>query len=271
MTIISLNTNKPIVLIDQSYYVFNRYYATYNWFSRRNLEIIDFNNIEENTEFTLAFFRHFESDIKKIIKKYKTSKSNIIFCCDCSRSDIWRNKIYQDYKINRVKKQNFNSIMFNLFKNYISNNDYNYCECDNLEADDITYIIQKKIKDEFNNPIIIIITNDNDYLQMYDKNTIIINMQFKDISLRIKNNPLIELEFKIIYGDKSDNIPKIQLGLNKENAFKLALMSNIDKQKYLIDNNLIDKYELNKKLVDLTEIPENLIINFNNKYNIINK
>ena len=34
---------------------------------------------------------------------------------------------------------------------YISNNDYNYCECDNLEADDITYIIQKKIKDEFNN------------------------------------------------------------------------------------------------------------------------
>ena len=96
-------------------------------------------------------------------------------------------------------------------------------------------------------------------------------MQFKDISLRIKNNPLIELEFKIIYGDKSDNIPKIQLGLNKENAFKLALMSNIDKQKYLIDNNLIDKYELNKKLVDLTEIPENLIINFNNKYNIINK
>ena len=39
----------------------------------------------------------------------------------------------------------------------------------------------------------------------------------------------------------------------------------------LIDNNLIDKYELNKKLVDLTEIPENLIINFNNKYNIINK
>ena len=161
--------------------------------------------------------------------------------------------------------------MFNLFKNYISNNNYNYCECDNLEADDITYIIQKQIKNEFINPSIIIITNDNDYLQMYDKNTIIINMQFKDISLRIKNDPKMELEFKIIYGDKSDNIPKIQIGLNKDNAFKLAMMDNIDRNKYLIENNLINKYNLNKKLVDLTEIPENLIINFNSKYNIISK
>jgi 5'-3' exonuclease len=271
MTNINLNNSKPIILIDQSYYVFNRYYATNSWFNRRNIEIIDFENIENNTEFIMAFFRHFESDINKIIKKYKTIKTNIIFCCDCSRSDIWRNKIYEDYKSNRIKKQNFNSIMFNLFKNYISNNNYNYCECDNLEADDITYIIQNRIKKEFNNPSIIIITNDNDYLQMYDKNTIIINMQFKDISLRIKNDPKVELEFKIIYGDKSDNIPKIQIGLNKENAFKLALMDNIDRNKYLLDNNIIENYKLNKKLVDFTEIPENLIINFNSKYNIISK
>ena len=62
-----------------------------------------------------------------------------------------------------------------------------------------------------------------------------------------------------------------QLCMNECNQAIELLMSNIDKQKYLIDNNLIDKYELNKKLVDLTEIPENLIINFNNKYNIINK
>ena len=271
MAIINLNNSKPIIFIDQSYYVFNRYYATNSWFKRRNTEIIDFKKIEDNTEFIMAFFRHFESDIIKIIKKFKTIKSNIVFCCDCFRADIWRNEIYQDYKSNRAKKQNFNSIMFNLFKNYISNNNYNYCECDNLEADDITYIIQKQIKNEFINPSIIIITNDNDYLQMYDKNTIIINMQFKDISLRIKNDPKMELEFKIIYGDKSDNIPKIQIGLNKDNAFKLAMMDNIDRNKYLIENNLINKYNLNKKLVDLTEIPENLIINFNSKYNIISK
>lgn len=262
---VSLTSSKPIVLIDQSYYIFNRYYATLSWYNRRYNEIIDEN------EFNISFFRHFESDMQKIVKKFKTVKSNIIFCCDCSRTDIWRNELYKDYKSTRTKKQNFNSSIFLLFKNYISNHDYHYCECDNLEADDITYIIQRKIKEELSNTSIIIITNDNDYLQMYDDNTKIINMQFKDISLRIKSDPKIELEFKIIYGDKSDNIPKIQNGMNKENAFKLASMESNDKIKYLDENNLMDKYLLNKKLVDLREIPEKLIIDFNSKYNIIRK
>jgi len=266
---VSLTSNKPIVLIDQSYYIFNRYYATLSWYTRRYGEVTT--DVIENNDFIISFFRHFENDMVKIVKKFKTLKSNIIFCCDCSRTDIWRNEIYKDYKLTRVKKQNFNSSIFVLFKNYISNHGYHYCECDTLEADDITYIIQRKIKDEFPNVSIIIITNDNDYLQMYDSHTTIINMQFKDISLRIKSDPKIELEFKIIYGDKSDNIPKIQNGMNKENAFKLASMDTTDKHKYLNENNLMDKYLLNKTLVDLREIPDKLILDFNSKYNIIRK
>lgn len=266
---INIVATKPVILIDQSYYIFNRYYATYNWYRRKTDEELDFENINENSEFILAFFRHFENDMKKLLKKYKTVKSNVIFCIDCCRCDIWRNAIYPDYKMSRSKKTNFNSIVFILFKNYISNYDYNYCEYNNLEADDVVYLIQKKIKDEFKDLQIVIITNDNDYLQMYDTNINIYNMQFKDLSLRIKNNPIIELEFKIIYGDKSDNIQKIQMGLNKNNAFKLAIMNYDDKLKYLLDNKILDNYKLNKKLVDLSQIPENLTISFNNKYNII--
>ena len=44
-----------------------------------------------------------------------------------------------------------------------------------------------------------------------------------------------------------------------------SFMNNIDsedKEKYLIENNIIDKYLLNKKLVDLTQIPEILINEF---------
>jgi len=267
-----LNNNKSIILIDQSYYIFNRYFASLNWFKRQidNIDL-DFDNLTNNDDFILAFFRHFENDIKKIIKKFKTIKSNIILCNDCSRSNIWRNELYENYKVARGKKNNFDSQIFILFKNYISNNDFNYCEFDNLEADDITYLLQKKIRDEINDCKIIIITNDNDYLQMYNNNVLIINMQFRDISLRIKHNPMIELEFKIIYGDKSDCIPKIQSGMKSEFALKLAIMNNEDRNKYLIENNLMEKYLLNKKLVDLREIPNNLVIEFNNKYNIIIK
>jgi 5'-3' exonuclease len=276
MTILSsiniiLNGSKPIILIDQSYYIFNRYYATYNWYKRQNNEEFDHENIVENELFILAFFRHVENDILKLTKKFKTVKSNIIFCIDCYRCDIWRNEIYPNYKITRSKKSNFNSIIFTLFKNYIINYNYNYCEYDKLEGDDVTYLIQKKLKEELEIKHIVIITNDSDYLQMYDINTIIQNMQFKDISLRIKNNPLIELEFKVIYGDKSDNIQKIHTGLNKENAFKLAIMSDKERNEYIDKNNLREKYELNKRLVDFSYIPSILINEFYNKYNIIIK
>lgn len=267
-TLITFMSNKPIIIIDQSYYIFNRYYATYSWYKRWKDTELDYENIDVNSEFILAFFRHFENDMKKIMKKYKTIKSNIIFCIDCCRSDIWRNKIYDNYKLTRTKKSNFNSIIFNLFENYIHNNNYNYCEYSELEADDIAFLIQRKIKEILVNPKIVIITNDNDYLQMYDENTQIINMQLKDLSLRIKNNPIIELEYKIIYGDKSDNIIKIQSGLNKENALKIATMSENDRNKYLIENNLMSRYLLNKKLVDLREIPVELKEAFYNKYNI---
>jgi 5'-3' exonuclease len=266
---ITLNSSKAIILIDQSYYIFNRYYATYNWYKRQSEEDFDHINITDNKSFILAFFRHFENDLTKLTKKFKTVKSNIVFCIDCSRADIWRNDIYPNYKITRTKKSNFNSVIFTLFKNYITNYNYNYCEYNNLEADDITYLVQKKLKMEIDVPKIVIITNDSDYLQMYDTNTIIQNMQFKDLSLRIKNNPIIELEFKIIYGDKSDNIQKIQTGLNKDNALKLSMFSDKERNAYLKKYNIEDNYNLNKRLVDLSCIPEILISEFYNKYNII--
>jgi 5'-3' exonuclease len=265
---INLTANKPVIIIDQSYYIFNRYYATYSWYKRWADKELDHENIENNDEFILSFFRHFENDMKKLTKKFKTVKTNIIFCIDCCRSEIWRNEIYSNYKLTRTKKTNFNSVIFNLFENYIHNYNYNYCSYERLEADDIAYLLQRKIKDEYKSMKVIIVTNDNDYLQMYDANTHIINMQMKDLTLRLKNNPITELEFKIIYGDKSDNIQKIQTGLNKDAALRLAMLPENDRNKYLNENNLFHKYQLNKQLVDLREIPKQLMEAFYNKYNI---
>jgi 5'-3' exonuclease len=269
---IFINNSKPVILIDQSYYIFNRYFASLSWFRKQFDESeLDFNNLTKNDEFILAFFRHFENDVKKLTKKYKTIKSNIILCNDCNRSEIWRNEIYKEYKEGRGKKSNFDSQIFILFKNYISHNAYNYCELDNLEADDIVYLLQEKIKEEIIDGRIIIITNDNDYLQMYNDRVSIINMQFKDLSLRIKHNPIYELEYKIIFGDKSDNIPKIHMGMRSDFALKLAMMNEENRNKYLIENNLMNKYLFNKRLVDLREIPVILVNKFNDKYNIIIK
>ena len=264
---IRFNSKKNIILIDNSYYIFNRYFATVRWFKQRkeDYEIIH-DKIIENKEFMIAFIKHFETDVKKIISKFKTIKSNIIFCLDCPRCNIWRNSIYDKYKQSRVKKDNFNSDIFMIFEEYLNNNNYKTCKYDNLEADDVVYLIQKKIKEKIN---IIIITNDNYYIQMYSSNIKIINMQFKDISLRINFNPNTELLLKIIIGDKSDNIPKIINGIKKEGALKIAQMKEEERIDYLISINAYDNYNLNKKLIDLNEIPINLINNFNEYYNII--
>ena len=264
---IRFNSKKNIILIDNSYYIFNRYFATVRWFKQRKEDFeINHDKIIENKEFMIAFIKHFETDMKKLISKFKTIKTNIIFCLDCPRCNIWRNTIYDKYKQTRIKKNNFNSEIFVIFEEYLNNNNYKTCRYDNLEADDIVYLIQKKIKEKCN---IIIITNDNDYLQMYSSNIKIFNMQLKDISLRINFNPNVELLLKIIIGDKSDNIPKIINGIRKDTAIKIALMPEKERINYLISINAYDNYNLNKKLIDFNEIPINIINSFNEYYNII--
>ena len=75
-------------------------------------------SIIENKEFIIAFIKHFEADVKKLTRKFKTNKSNIVFCIDCPRCEIWRNDIYDKYKQSRIKKDNFNNDIFDLFEDY---------------------------------------------------------------------------------------------------------------------------------------------------------
>ena len=56
---------------------------------------------------------------------------NIIFCIDCPRSTIWRNIIYDKYKQSKIKKDNFNSDIFDLFENYLNTNKFKTCKYEN--------------------------------------------------------------------------------------------------------------------------------------------
>ena len=49
------------------------------------------------------------------------------------------------YIVSRIKKDNFNSDIFDLFEDYLNANKFKICKYDNLEADDIVYLIQKGI------------------------------------------------------------------------------------------------------------------------------
>lgn len=250
----------PIVLIDASYYVFYRYFATMRWFVFQKQEF-DTETIIENQVYVSSFIKHMESDMKKICKKWKTSMDNIVFCLDCQRSDIWRNDIYSEYKGTRVQNANFNNKIFSVFMEFIKSRNVKRANFDRLEADDVVYLIQDKLKQIGTNHIIVI-TNDNDYLQIASHRTCIINMQFKDITLRGQKNAKADLYHKAIYGDKSDNILKIAPFITKEKALEISKLSDSDIEQWLNDNDIIDKFNLNMTLISFDNIPKNIVKDF---------
>jgi len=269
MTIISLIKNKNIVLIDCSYYIFHRYFATYRWFLFQKIDI-GVDDIVDNEIFITAFYKHINNDIKKICKTWKINISNIILCNDCLRSDIWRNDIYDKYKATRVQKTNFNKKIFTIFEEYAKQLGIQKISSQRLEGDDVIYLSHKYIKKHISeNNNIIIITNDNDFLQLIDHNVLIYNMQFKELKTRGFEDPNVDLLFKVIYGDRSDNIYKIGTCITKNNALVLAKMPFEKLILYIRENGLEDKFNLNMQLISFENIPLKYISNFNDNINIV--
>jgi len=259
---ILLNYNKTILLIDSSYYVFYRYFATYKWYSMQKKK-----DTYTESEFAESFIKHMQSDIKKISRKWKTETKNIIFCADCPRSKIWRNDIFTDYKSTRQHQQNFNQNIFSVFYNYIEKNTLNIINIDRLEADDVVYLIHKKINNIANN--IIIISNDNDYLQLISENTQIINMQFKNIKSRTNcTTGISNLYYKALIGDKSDNIPKVSNLINKDIALELSSYNITKLENWLKERDIYENFMFNLKLISFAYIPNEYNKEFEKEYTL---
>jgi 5'-3' exonuclease len=250
-----LNNEKPIVLIDCSYYIFHRYHATTRWYQFKGIDI-EPQNLSQ--EFINSFTDHFHKDILKITKRFKTVKSNIYMCVDCLRCDIWRNEFCNNYKGKRVHNEKFNRDIFDIFKTKI-NTYITQIEFNNLEADDVVAIVHKQIRQKQPMKKIIIITNDNDYLQLGDDYTEILNLiKFKNICFRNTENNIREhMIVKCLTGDKSDNISKIPK-ITKKRATELS-QDEDELMKWLKDTNNLEQFNNNMKLISFDKIPEHLI------------
>ena len=70
-------------------------------------------------------------------------------------------------------------------------------------------------------------------------------------------NPEEQLFCKILSGDKSDNIPNIFRGCGPKTALKYFKDKKSFEEK-LKDKSVKQIYELNKKIIDMSNIPDNL-------------
>jgi 5'-3' exonuclease len=237
---------------------------------------LDLTQFVMNDEFVARFSNLFEKCLLHLLKIYFNIKRKnftnvtVIFAKDCPRCDIWRMDIYPQYKASRyVHKPNdlFDSKIFDhvykIILPYLMDK-YSFVKCcssHQAEADDVIAIISYYLQDEnelFNTEKTIIITNDNDYLQLLDVVDGIYNLQGKDLSYKslegcAKKNMLL----KVLIGDPSDNIkgifPKTRTNSLLSNHNNIE---DIEKEWYTIaSTKQLEAYNLNKTLICFSNIP----------------
>jgi len=273
-----MEQSKTFILVDTSYWIFYRYYAILQWWNHAKLTDPLPENHIDNNEFLEKFTKTFLESLELFKKKQKLHKQGkksaphctIIAVRDCPRKDIWRNKLYENYKGTRVHDNGFNGAPF--FKAIYQNNNQKLYEAGvnhvlqfpNLEADDIIAIVKLELRTKYPDSKIYIIANDHDYLQLLDDQTEIINFQYKFLkeSKKVFDEPAKNLFYKIVLGDKSDNIMPVFKKCGPKTCEKYYANKELFAEALIKEVGAQEKYELNKKLVSFDEIPHDLIENF---------
>lgn len=251
---ITIYNNEPICLVDLSYFIFYRYFAIQKW-----LKMSD--SVLTQEEMLTKFGKVFHDHLKNITKKLKIKPCNIILVGDCRREDIWRNDIYSKYK---QRESTINSEIFPYVYNTIIPflKEIQFIRSDRLEADDVAFVLTNHLKNS-----IVIITNDNDYLQMINEKTQIVNLpNFKDITSRCKGSARVGLLTKVLGGDPSDTIDGV---VSKKVTTLLLEKTEEEINDYMIENGLKEKYDLNLTLIDMKFIPDHLQKQVTDKVSIV--
>jgi 5'-3' exonuclease len=271
---LKLNPSKgPVLLIDTSYYVFYRYFATFNWYKRQLPQDVELNvnTIMIEPVFVEKYKKMFEKTLNDLCKLHKIeSYNNVVFVKDCARDHIWRHKHINVYKATRDdKSRTFNREVFpytyqTLLPSLQDTYKFQVFGHYSLEADDVAALVTMHLFDSYESKVVII-TNDNDYIQLMtypqassQSSLQIRNLQGKNICERTGCSPEHYMKIKKILGDKSDNIPPITKKCGDKTAFKLALHPEQLENLFTINPQARTQYNLNELLTDFKFIPETL-------------
>ena len=266
-------TQRPhFIIIDGSYFIFYRFFAITSWMKiAKKDENVD---IPIENEFFVDKFRStFISKLKEMQKKLKIKNGIMLACKDCPRESIWRMKHLPSYKANRVYDDTFmGGPFFKMAWNdelFIKGGCKKVFKYPTLEADDCAAILCKDIQNKYPEAKITVITSDMDYLQLANDNVELYDLKYRKLTEKKSsyNDAEKDLFVKIVTGDKSDNIPGVFKKCGPKTACKYY--DNKDLFNKQIEKEVaMERYLLNKKIIDFNEIPEDLVTGFKEKYSI---
>ena len=271
-TIDNANSKKTFIFIDGSYFCFYRYYSLINWWRNAYPEE-PMEDPYQNEKFVEKFRKTFVENVQQIAKKLGIKKDVepiLIVGKDCKRENIWRVELFPQYKANRANGKEDGFMGGPFFKMayeeelFVKGGARSILKHSKLEADDCIAISVKRLTTMQPNCNIYIITSDKDYLQLNSHNVHLFNLAFKNIAENKSStgNPKTDLEIKIIMGDTSDNIPSVFPKCGPKTAQKCVDDPEFFKKKMANNPDYYKQYDLNKKIVDFDNIPQELVDEF---------
>lgn len=224
---------------------------------------------EDINETDFTYWKHlFLKSIMAQIKQF--NPTNVVIAMDAKRS--WRKDVYVDYKANRKSARDVSIIDFEKFfriadiffedmKKTFSN--FFFIKELGCEADDVIAVLTKRT---FKDPCIIIST-DRDLNQLLTLKHV---KQYNPIEKKFFNvsNPKMELDLKIITGDKGDNIPAVH---SKCGPVKAAKYISEGLTTITTNSALLENWNRNRVLIDFDFIPleiETSIVEAYTKYSL---
>ena len=207
--------------------------------------------------------------------KFKQEYGMTILCAD--GANPWRRDIFPNYKHSRRKgREEDTKDWSSLFKmigeireELTQNFPYITLHIDGVEADDIIAVL---VKENYTKEKIMIVSGDKDFIQLHKYKGV---KQYAPIQKKFVEDPdpVKFLHEQIIKGDRSDGVPNIlspddiftrderQKPINKKRLAEWADIDNIplgsETRKYFVRN---------KRLIDLSMIPEDIKTSIINNY-----
>lgn len=245
------------LLVDTSYVVFYRYFATKQWY-RRAHDYVDDETMIQDTIFTDMFVKKTKDCLAKIVKQYTIPWENIIFARDCPRNEIWRLELLPSYKGTRVCQKNcrtsFNQIR-HIILELIRSHNVKSIGVSTAEADDVIAVCHKYLMASGQATNCYILASDTDYFQLLSEHTKLLRLDNRDPMKSFSGNAQEELLAKIIGGDVSDCIPKCFPNCGKKTSFNLAKNPDELSARLGESSEANKQFQLNQQLIDFNHIP----------------
>ena len=222
------------------------------------------------------------NSIRMYNKKHRDEYGEVVICAD--GMNTWRKEFFPEYKAHRKKNreesdQDWNEIFRILhtvrdeIRDYLP---YKVVHMEGVEADDIIGTLTMQTQEFGMDEPVMIISSDKDFIQLQKYKNV---KQWSPIQKKFvtDKNPRTYLFNHIMRGDSGDGVPNVLsaddtfISENSQTPLRQTRidnwLENSDNLREHMDEDTYRNYQRNKKLIDLTDIPDNIQESIINTFN----